>query len=443
MNDHRTTRCVLLLGMGLTLGGETTLSAQPEPDDPTGFDPVINADLADETSPFHEEERGTLAAVLEHVAETPVETVREDARKWLRLRRREREDLADDDRRALNVLADLVEHSERYRGQPMVLWGRLVSHGTVDLPATDDDEARVVQRLEVAAHDDADRPFVVLLPEAAPAPKDAGVPVVLSGYFLKMGLPDESSAPILVSGRVTALRDRLDAELMESVEDETADRPEERDAYLTAIAHARMMDVEHLHDVARAYRNQRVEETGFRHAPEKFPTYVDLFRHVDWDHYQGRPVTLSGHVWSVSKVPVGRTSEEYGFETLYEILLYDRDSQTIPALVICTEIPEGMPATGHLEEALDGTSVTGFFFKMRTYLDQEEKGRKVPVIIARSIEWNPPESTIAAPEPWVYAAVVGAALVLIGAVWWLGGGRPGRATATEDGEEPTFDGIDV
>lgn len=415
--------------------------------DPIAFEPVLDAPIEDGTSLAREAERDALTALLDHAEEKPQDSVRDDCRKWIARRRRDLRRASDDDRPFV-LMDDLRDDPSAYRGQPLIVWGRTTSDETVDLGGL------VVRRVDLAGHDDTDHPITVVLPADEAAATEAGQPVVLAGWFLKTipGETEGSVVPVVVAGAITRLGDRLDGQLMATVENETISRPEERDAYLTAIAQARMIDGERLERVSRAYRDERIAATGFRHEPREFPTYVDLYRHVGPDFYHGRPVTLRGHTWAVSKVSVAKSSAEYGFETLYEVILNDEDGQTIPALIVCSEIPEGIPTSGSLEEAIEGITVTGFFFKLQAYATRERKEengeetsvyRKMPVIVARTIRWSPVEAGVEAPGTAVYAAIGLFFVLTAGFVWWFARPDRRRVRLAADEAEPRFDEIDV
>lgn len=117
-------------------------------------------------------------------------------------------------------------------------------------------------------------------------------------------------------------------------------------------------------------------------ADDDFPLFYDLTQHPE--AYRGQPVTMRGHLVRLVKYEAG--PNEHGIDTLYEGWLVTPDSQTHPATVICTEIPEGMPIG---EELIDGVSVTGLFFKLHTYPSRDNKVRFAPMVLAHTFEWSP------------------------------------------------------
>lgn len=202
--------------------------------------------------------------------------------------------------------------------------------------------------------------------------------------------------------------------LLEVVEDHTRGvRYEEREAYYQVLQHARETDDERERAAARRFADER------RRTDPKYEPYVDLFKHPD--AYRGKPVALSGHVRRLIPVPVDEN--EWGITSLYEAWLYTEDSQTNPAVVIFTDLPEGMPTGGELTEQ---AGVTGYFFKMYVYQAQDTT-RVAPLILADSIEWLPaPVSPRVQVPRWVYVVVAAAVLLLV-LVLWLTGRRDRRS----------------
>ncbi len=160
---------------------------------------------------------------------------------------------------------------------------------------------------------------------------------------------------------------------------------EESPAYYGILAHVRRVPVPALEAAARDLRRQRWQSSprDRNRSEADFPLFIDLLGHPE--EYRGQPVTLSGHLIRLVTYPAGPNDE--GIETLYEAWLITDDSQQHPTTVICTEIPEGMPIG---EELIDGVSLTGYFFKLRTYPSRDRKIRFAPMILARTMTWRSP-----------------------------------------------------
>ncbi|RMG42186.1 MAG: hypothetical protein D6725_00025 [Planctomycetota bacterium] len=188
-------------------------------------------------------------------------------------------------------------------------------------------------------------------------------------------------------------------------------RPEERAAYYFVLDFVRKADQRLLKRAARELVQHRLklpEYQRYRDNPGEFPVYYDLFRHPEI--YHGKPVTLRGHIRKLISYPAD--DNEYGIQRLYEAWLFTPDSQTNPAVVVCTEIPEGIPTGGDI--LVDGVSVTGYYFKNFGYTAQD-RPRFAPMILAKRLEWRPEQAGTSEPlvPPAVRNTVVVLALVLI------------------------------
>lgn len=236
-------------------------------------------------------------------------------------------------------------------------------------------------------------------------------------------------------------------EVLQPVRDRTYSvRDAERDAYYTVLEHARSVDDQKVRTRAREFRLERIRETARPEAaeallerPEQFPVFVDLFRNPA--AYRGKPVTLRGHVRRLVSYPAGEN--DVGLDTLYEAWVFTEDSQSNPAVVVCSEIPEGMPQGDQLNERV---SVSGYFFKMYGY-EARDTTRVAPLILAVRLQWHPAvEKAAWRPSATEYIILAAAVLGLTIVVWRLartdrGAGR--RAIGHEsDSEGPDFRELD-
>lgn len=195
---------------------------------------------------------------------------------------------------------------------------------------------------------------------------------------------------------------------------------EERDPYYKVLSIARDNNFRQMVGLARANEEERITELARENklSGGAFPIFVDIFRNPE--RWHGKLVTLRGHARQVIFYPAGENA--YGLKNLYEAWIYTDDSQSNPAVVICSEIHPGMPTGNEITEEV---IVTGYFFKMYGYRAQDTT-RIAPMILAQSLEWIPakkPENSWAAP---VIAVLV--CIVFITGIWLLiGSSRRDRA----------------
>jgi len=190
--------------------------------------------------------------------------------------------------------------------------------------------------------------------------------------------------------------------------------PEEYDAYYHLLAHVRRIDERQMKVAARELqKKRRAAYPQLQKNPDiEFPAFVDLFHNAKW--YRGKPVTLKGHVRSFVEQPAGKN--EHGIETLYEAWLYTDDSQTHPAVVVCTSIPDDFPKN---ESLIDHVSATGYFFKQFLYEAQDGKWRLAPLILAHRLEWHPEDAaTVLGPAPAAVYFCTAVAFVAILLLLW-------------------------
>ena len=149
------------------------------------------------------------------------------------------------------------------------------------------------------------------------------------------------------------------------------------------------------------------------------------------ERWQGRPVRLSGHVNRVAAIPA--PENDYGLTTLYELWLVSPDSQRYPTVIICSELPPGMPVG---EQLLDGVSACGYFFKLHAYPARDGKGRLAPMVIAGAVDWTPPQPVPPLLSPAGTRAVAAALTLLFGiGLWAISRKRPPRSRRSRDAVE--------
>jgi len=118
----------------------------------------------------------------------------------------------------------------------------------------------------------------------------------------------------------------------------------------------------------------------------KFETFVDVFTNPD--EWQGRLVTLRGHVRHVLSYPARHPA--FPTEYLHELWLYTDDSQSNPAVIVTPTLPSEFP---HDADIVDHVTVTGCVFKQYVYRSQESR-RIAPLIVASRVQWTPTDKEV-------------------------------------------------
>ena len=164
----------------------------------------------------------------------------------------------------------------------------------------------------------------------------------------------------------------------------------------------------------------------FRKPDADFPTFADLHRNPE--AYHGRLVTLRGHLRRLISSPAGENP--HGLQQLHEAWLYVDGAQQNPVVVVCTELPPGIPTGSDI--LVDFVSATGYFFKRYGYEDRSGQPRFAPLILAQRLEWAPrPARSGFASKGMMFGLTLGA-VVAVGVGVWLvlrsrretGRGRP-------------------
>lgn len=157
--------------------------------------------------------------------------------------------------------------------------------------------------------------------------------------------------------------------------------PEEFDAYYQVLERARKLDQKKLASEAQEVLKQHQESVKKNHPRRKFELIVDLFNHPE--KYTGEPVTISGYARQITEYPADENP--FGIENLYELWIYSDESQHHPCVVVCTQLPEGMPRGGDVTETVE---VTGYFFKMYVYTARDAP-RVAPLFLGGGVRWTP------------------------------------------------------
>lgn len=227
-----------------------------------------------------------------------------------------------------------------------------------------------------------------------PAPRGEDVP----GAFTS---PLETPAAAAHSAEFFA---GVNAELLDSVRDDTVFRGAEHDAFFHLL--------EILHNT-----DQKTLDAASR-GPTAF---VQLYQQPD--EYRGKLVSVRGTVRGVFEIPASRN--DYGIRRYYQTWIQPYDNPELPLVLYVLELPPKFPVAERMHEEVE---ITGFFFKRWAYRAQDAI-RSAPLLLAKTVRWKQP--LVAETQPVDVKLIVGiVALALIGAggVVWMAS-RSGAALA--------------
>jgi hypothetical protein len=198
-------------------------------------------------------------------------------------------------------------------------------------------------------------------------------------------------------------------------------RPEEAPGYFAILNHARQVPLPQLKAAAAKFQNERRAVLKndpqlryyFRKPGSAFPTFVDLHQHAET--YHGRLVTLRGHARRVLSYPAGENA--FGIQQLHEAWLYVEDAQQNPVIVVCTELPPGLPTGSDI--LIDQVSATGYFFKRFGYEDRAGNSRFAPLILAQRLEWSPKARGRPIVSPGMWFGLIVAVAIGVAGIWWI------------------------
>lgn len=313
----------------------------------------------------------------------------------------------------------LAQDSMVFCGKPVSCFGTIVKYSSISEFFPEGEGALDLDRQVAWVRSEFDDPVWLLVDQPTgtdprkPIPQPGDRCEVL-GYFVKMlrvtaEIGSESAAWVISEG-VIPLESRIPQEIIQTLMPRQPLSIGENAAYYRVLKQVMEISAEQLDADATAWRNQRIALSAdrnpkvfarFEHQPDQFPIYVDLFRNPD--AYAGKPVTLRGRVRGVVQFPAEPNA--YGIEQLYEVRMFPEDGQRYPAMIVCSELPEGFPRDA---EVVEGVHVTGLLFKIYAYpgVKIDEPNRRVtrfaPLILAHRIAWDPSE-----PE------------LVQGPLWWL------------------------
>ncbi len=161
---------------------------------------------------------------------------------------------------------------------------------------------------------------------------------------------------------------------LSAVRDDTVFRPAESDAWFHLFALA-----------------ARTSEDALQKASEGPVAHLQLDQQPA--EYRGRLVTISGIARAARRI----TAPPNAFEVqqYFQVWLQpDRQSDRL-IVVYCTQLPAGFP----LGESISANcSATGFFFKRWAYPSQGGIST-APLVIAKTLDWQPPPVVAEGPPP--------------------------------------------
>jgi hypothetical protein len=395
------------------------------------LDPSLIEGIVDGTPAVLPKELPTLIQIDWHLHSLPLEQQWQAYRAHWKKRRSELSDIEANPNAPFPLFDDVRTHPNRHRGQLVLVRGHVLRVSALPSQDIEKEAAEEWYRLDVVPFGEDEQARIVLIcrdiPVGLSLKDDLNEAISAVGYFFKLaGDPESSEArrldPVIIARSVDLHKVDLPPDLLSDVKDRTAfPRTGDREAYLRLLSHVQLVDYATQRKAAAAFRRQRIQEAKPKLDPKKIPDfvdmYVDLFKNPAV--YRGQPVELRGYARRIIGTPAGKN--EFGIDQLYEIALYTDKSQTRPAIVVCTDIPDALKQElrkrkgANLDEPIHGISVTGYLFKFgfySTHVDREP----APILVAQRLTWNPP---VPLPEfvipPWAYAliAVIAGGMVVL------------------------------
>ncbi len=113
-------------------------------------------------------------------------------------------------------------------------------------------------------------------------------------------------------------------------------------------------------------------------------SYVQLLRQPEL--YRGKVVSVKGTVRQA--IAVAPAANDLELKTYYRLVIRPAGG-TWPVVVYTLELPDGFPLGEQVDEEV---RLSGFFFKNWSYPQQEGLGL-APVLLTRTIDWQPRDST--------------------------------------------------
>ena len=410
------------------------------------IDPAVHRILDQEHEALHEFRRHT-DALDQHAIERAALSV---------FRKRRNAVMRNANRSGFHYWQDWQDNSEQRVGLPVSFAGYVSPADVRSIEHEDniDGEARVRARVRTLGN-----PSQVVIVDARMSriPEDEFA-VIVGGIFVKLiddSEPDAhpSLVPYAVAPRLNPIGITVDPRLLEPIEHRTRIRSDERRSYYRILLQAKLLSnavlVKAARDTAefrlknhgkliaeqypklilaaeklekdpstrpRAARQKQLAESYRKQLgdmnqrwtaqPKAYRAFLDSI--VDPYYFAGKPITLRGRVRDVRTFPPD--DDIFGLGVLYEIWLFPEDGQSNPAVVVCTELPDGFPLEG---DVVEHVSVTGYYFKLHAY-QAGDATRITPMLLAKTVSWKP---LVDRPWPaWAGAILAGGILLVFWAI---------------------------
>lgn len=118
----------------------------------------------------------------------------------------------------------------------------------------------------------------------------------------------------------------------------------------------------------------------------------------DSEFFRGKPVSIGGQLRGIEVIP--SKDNPVGTSQFYSIWISPNETASLPFNVFVTELPEGVELSEGRYTAFEDlhVSITGCFFKVRTYKDAGGSISDTPLILARSFEVSEAPPVAAVPN---------------------------------------------
>ncbi len=133
--------------------------------------------------------------------------------------------------------------------------------------------------------------------------------------------------------------------------------------------------------------------------------------------YRGRVVTLRGTVRRAFDLTAPQN--EPGIQTYYQLWLRPRGGPNSPIVLYTLSLPAGFPTSRtpskEIRELREEVTVTGVFYKNWVY-SAARQSFVAPLVVAKTVEWQPPVVKTKEPIPWRWLAVA----IMLSALFGIG-----------------------
>ena len=150
----------------------------------------------------------------------------------------------------------------------------------------------------------------------------------------------------------------------------------------------------------RSAMNRSIESAAWNWSWKKLADQKGEFKYVSYiqltgqpESHRGKRIQISGSVRGLQKIDL-RPGHDLGMDSYKVLWIKPSDSNRVPYCVYTRQLPQGFPsATNGFVELNEQVVVKGVFFKLRSYVAQNDQIEICPLIVADSIEWIPTVAT--------------------------------------------------